>query len=342
MTKKLRTIGQILINAEGSQPAFSAPDRDPLTFLELVDFVGKTSSVMVGANIKRNDAVAIVLPNGPEAATAFLSVANCAIAAPLNPAYKFDEFVFYLKDLNAKLLLCSDANGFAAAAARSLDIPICLTNVSKTHKAGKFDLDLGENPAHPLSDAQPDDICLVLHTSGTTSRPKLVPLSHRNVTASAFNVSGSLGLSQTDVCLNVMPLFHIHGLIAAVLGSLSVGGSIYCSPGFNALKVYAWLIDAKPSWYTAVPTMHQAIVARAARNRDAVKTIKLRFARSSSSSLPPQVMADIESTFGCPVVEAYGMTEAAHQMTCNPIAPGSQKTRFGWCACGSRCRYHDK
>jgi len=122
-----------------------------------------------------------------------------------------------------------------------------------------------------------------------------------------------------------MPLFHTHGLIAAVLGSLSAGGSVYCSPGFNALKVYAWLIDAKPSWYTAVPTMHQAIVARAARNRDAVKVIKLRFARSSSSSLPPQVMADIESTFDCPVVEAYGMTEAANQMTCNPIASGSQK-----------------
>jgi acyl-CoA synthetase (AMP-forming)/AMP-acid ligase II len=325
MTTKFQTIGQIIINAEGSQPAFSAPDRDPMTFAELVDFVGKTSGALVSANIKKKDAVAIVLPNGPEAATAFISIANCATAAPLNPAYKFDEFVYYLKDLNAKLLLCSDPNGFAATAAQSLNIPVCLTSVSKTHKAGQFDLDLADGPAHPLSDAQPDDVCLVLHTSGTTSRPKLVPLSHRNVTASARNVADSLGLSQKDICLNVMPLFHIHGLIAAVLGSLSAGGSIYCSPGFNALKVYAWLIDAKSSWYTAVPTMHQAIVARAARNRDAVKAIKLRFARSSSSSLPPQVMADIESTFGCPVVEAYGMTEAAHQMTCNPIASGSQK-----------------
>ncbi|MFV2093017.1 MAG: AMP-binding protein, partial [Hyphomicrobiales bacterium] len=190
---------------------------------------------------------------------------------------------------------------------------------------GTFSLDLNDGPPQPLSAMHPDDICLVLHTSGTTSRPKLVPLSHRNVCASAHNVADSLALSKDDICLNVMPLFHIHGLIAAVLGSLCAGASIYCTPGFNALKMFAWLADARPTWYTAVPTMHQAIVARAARNIDIVKATNLRFVRSSSSSLPPQVMADVQSTFGCPVTEAYGMTEAAHQMTCNPLALGAQK-----------------
>ena len=122
-----------------------------------------------------------------------------------------------------------------------------------------------------------------------------------------------------------MPLFHIHGLIAAVLSSLAVGASIYCTPGFNALKVFAWLAGANPTWYTAVPTMHQAILARASRNKDIVAVANLRFVRSSSSSLPPQVMAELEDTFNCPVVEAYGMTEATHQMACNPLPPAARK-----------------
>lgn len=320
-----QTIGQVINQGTDAAIAFSAPDQTPLTYVELSEFVSKISGLLVATGVGSRDAVAIVLPNGPKAATAFLAVANCATAAPLNPAYKEDEFTYYLKDLNARMLLCADATGPAASAARGLGIPIAVVLAGPDHHAGAFDLDLPPGPPHALNVASPDDIALVLHTSGTTSRPKLVPLTHGNVCASGRNVATSLSLTPRDICLNVMPLFHIHGLIAAVLGSLSAGGSIYCTPGFNALKVYGWLEDAKPSWYTAVPTMHQAIVARAARNQNIVDASKLRFVRSSSSSLPPQVMADIEATFGCPVAEAYGMTEAAHQMTCNPIGKGEQK-----------------
>jgi oxalate---CoA ligase len=324
MTTRAQTIGEILARGAGDSPAFRAPDRPTLDYGGLCHFVEATSGALVAAGISTRDKVAIVLPNSPEAATAFLSVANCAIAAPLNPAYKQDEFDYYLQDLDAKLLLCSDADGPAATAAKGLGIPVALASVN-SDAAGVFDLDLPKGAAHPLSTAKPDDIALVLHTSGTTSRPKLVPLTHRNVSASGQNVAASLGLTSDDTCMNVMPLFHIHGLIAAVLGSLAAGGSIYCTPGFNALKVFAWLKDAAPSWYTAVPTMHQAIVARAARNADILAATKLKFVRSSSSSLPPQVLADIEATFGCPVAEAYGMTEAAHQMTCNPIGADRRK-----------------
>ncbi len=325
MTTRAQTIGEILAKGTPDRAAFRAPDRPVLDFAALVQFVEQTSGTLATAGIGRNDKIAIVLPNSPEAATAFLSAANCAIAAPLNPAYKQGEFDYYLQDLDAKMLLCSDADGPAAIAAKALGIPVGLIAVDAGKPAGVFALDLPKGTPLPLSAAKPDDIALVLHTSGTTSRPKLVPLTHRNVSASGQNVAASLGLTADDTCMNVMPLFHIHGLIAAVLGSLSAGGSIYCTPGFNALKVFAWLKDCKPSWYTAVPTMHQAIVARAARNADTLAEIKLKFVRSSSSSLPPQVMADIEATFGCPVAEAYGMTEAAHQMTCNPIGADKRK-----------------
>jgi len=184
---------------------------------------------------------------------------------------------------------------------------------------------ISRNEAATPRTSAPEDIALVLHTSGTTSRPKIVPLSQRNICASARNIQRSLALTESDRGLNVMPLFHIHGLIAAVLAPLSAGGSVFCTPGFNALKFFGWMEAARPTWYTAVPTMHQAILARARQNTVVIAANKLRFIRSSSSSLPPRVLAELEETFGCPVVEAYGMTEAAHQMACNPLPPGIRK-----------------
>ncbi len=147
----------------------------------------------------------------------------------------------------------------------------------------------------PFADAgaarpDPDDVALVLHTSGTTSRPKIVPLRQRNLAASARNIAATLALTPQDRCLVIMPLFHIHGLIGALLSSLHAGASVHCPPGFNALKFFAWLDQAEATWYTAVPTMHQTILARADRNADVIARRKLRLIRSSSASLPPQVM----------------------------------------------------
>jgi acyl-CoA synthetase (AMP-forming)/AMP-acid ligase II len=173
--------------------------------------------------------------------------------------------------------------------------------------------------------AGPDDVALALHTSGTTSRPKLVPLLQRNVLATARHVVETLALGPEDVCLNVMPLFHIHGLMAATLASLAAGGQVSCAPGFDALRFFAWLDEVGPTWYTAVPTMHQAILARAGRNRAILARARLRFVRSSSASLAPQVMAELERIFRAPVIEAYGMTEAAHQMASNPLPPRARR-----------------
>jgi acyl-CoA synthetase (AMP-forming)/AMP-acid ligase II len=170
-----------------------------------------------------------------------------------------------------------------------------------------------------------DDIALLLHTSGTTSRPKLVPLRHGNLCASAFNIAATLRLAEDDRGLNMMPLFHIHGLVAGLLAPLSVGGCVISSKGFSALKFFSWLAEARPTWYTAVPTMHQAILGRAARSADIVKNHPLRFIRSSSSSIPPQVIREIEDIFGCPLIESYGMTEASHQMASNPLPPGVRR-----------------
>ncbi|MBO0902768.1 acyl--CoA ligase [Jiella sonneratiae] len=317
-----------LLKAGGADdPAIGAPDRPFLSYRRLSELVEATVGTLNRLGIGRGDRVAIVLPNGPEMATAFVAVAAGASAAPLNPAYRAEELEFYLGDLGAKALILDEVGHEAAErVAAKLGIPVLRLSARPDAPAGAFTLSgepVGE-AARPGLSGEGDE-ALVLHTSGTTSRPKIVPLSLGNLAASARHIRSSLALAPGDRCLNVMPLFHIHGLIAAVLSSLSAGASVTCTPGFNALKFFQWLDDAAPSWYTAVPTMHQAILARAPRNLDSVARAELRFIRSSSSSLPPQVMAELEKTFDCPVIEAYGMTEASHQMTSNLLPPGARK-----------------
>ena len=274
-----------------------------------------------GLGVGRGDRVGIVMPNGPEMATAFLSVASAAAAAPLNPAYRHDEFEFYLGDLKAKALIVeAGSESPALEAAQKLGVGLITLRPEPVRGAGAFRFagDAGR-PPQSSGPAEAHDVALILHTSGTTSRPKIVPLTGANIWASAGNIAASLELSEADRALNVMPLFHIHGLIAGLAAPLSRGGSVFCTPGFNALRFFAEMEEAKPTWYTAVPTMHQAILTRAGRNKDVIARHPLRFIRSSSASLPPKVIGELEAAFGAPVIEAYGMTEAAHQMASNPL-----------------------
>ena len=322
------TVAGLLDAGAEDDPALAAPGRTTLTFAGLRAHVAAISRALNAAGVGRGDRVAIVLPNGPEMASAFLSVAAAASTAPLNPAYREEEFEFYLSDLSAKVLIVeagSETPALAAAEKRGLAVLELYPDVDGP--AGLFTLS-GEGPGGAPTRAglaEPGDEALVLHTSGTTSRPKIVPLSQANICASARNIRETLSLSPNDRCLNVMPLFHIHGLIAATLSSLGAGGSVFCAPGFNALRFFAGVEESQATWYTAVPTMHQAVLARAPRNSDIIARAKLRFIRSSSASLPPQVMADLEDTFGAPVIESYGMTEAAHQMASNLLPPAARK-----------------
>jgi acyl-CoA synthetase (AMP-forming)/AMP-acid ligase II/acyl carrier protein len=206
------------------------------------------------------------------------------------------------------------------------NIPILELNQKEDMPDGLFMLS-GKTHPSPWNPglAHQGDIALILHTSGTTARPKQVPLTHKNLVTSADNISSTLGLTPNDRCLNIMPLFHIHGLIAAVLASMKAGASTFCSPGFYATEFFKWMEMCHPTWYTAVPTMHQSILMRAAANEEIIQSNPLRFIRSSSASLPPVVMEELEKTFHTPVIEAYGMTEASHQMASNPLPPLQRK-----------------
>jgi oxalate---CoA ligase len=324
-----RTLKDLLASGRDDAVAIAAHEAPPLTYAGLRALIERTCATLNDLGIGLGDRVAIVLPNGPEMAAAFLCVASAATSAPLNPAYKQDEFEFYLQDLKAKaLILEAGSESPALRAAEKLGVALLTLIPERQVGAGAFELSgspLGA--AIRPGPAKPDDVALILHTSGTTSRPKIVPLHHANIWTSARNIAASLELSENDRALNVMPLFHIHGLIAGLSAPLSRGGAVFCTPGFNALKFFADMEEVKPTWYTAVPTMHQTILTRAGRHKEIIARHPLRFVRSSSSSLPPTVIGELEAAFKCPVIEAYGMTEATHQMASNPLngvrKPGS-------------------
>ena len=255
-----RTIRGLIAAGHDDAVAIAAHDAAPLTYAALRALIDRTVRSLNELGIGRGDRVAIVLPNGPEMATAFLCVASAAASAPLNPAYRQDEFEFYLEDLKARALIVeAGSESPAIRAAEKLGVGIITLAPEPNPQAGAFRLFGGdESAAARPGPAEACDIALILHTSGTTSRPKIVPLAHANIWTSARNIAASLELSAKDRALNVMPLFHIHGLIAGLCAPLSRGGAVFCTPGFNALKFFADMEEAKPTWYTAVPTMHQA------------------------------------------------------------------------------------
>ena len=319
------TLKDLLARGAADAIALSAPGRAPLSWRELRAQIEATLATLNGLGIGRNERVAIVLNNGPEMAACFMACASGVTSAPLNPAYRADEFEFYLSDLHAKALIVEhDSTSPAIAVAAKLGVRII--DLTPGVAAGSFTLAErgGSGAAAPAAQggfAQPGDESMVLHTSGTTSRPKIVPLSQANLCASAQNIGRTLQFSAADRGLNIMPLFHIHGLIAGVLAPLAAGSQVFCTPGFNALKFFGWMDECQPTWYTAVPTMHQAILSRAGKNAEVIARHPLRFIRSSSSSMPPQVIHELEEVFGAPLIESYGMTEACHQMASNPLPP---------------------
>lgn len=323
-------INDLLRNAAehySNAPALLSPRRSPMSYGRLWNHVQQVAGALHGLGIGPGDRIAVALPDGPEMASSFLAISAAATCAPLNPNYRTNEFEFYLSDLNPKaILLEAGADSPAAAVARSRGIRVIELVPQIDAEAGIFSL-VGI-PLHQISfpiSRHTDEVSLILHTSGTTSRPKMVPLTQANLCSSARNIAASLLLSAEDRCLNVMPLFHIHGLVGALLSSISAGSSVVCTSGYHSLHFFDWFEEFQPTWYTAVPTMHQAILARAAQKPGIHSRSRLRFIRSCSSALSPKLMAKLEDEFQVPVIEAYGMTEASHQMSINPLPPGIRK-----------------
>jgi oxalate---CoA ligase len=313
-----------LIAGDADHPALLAPGRPALSYGQLRANIGELAAQLNGFGLHRGDRIAIAMGNGPEIILAFFAAAMCGTAAPLNPKYKQDEFEFYYTDIHAKALI-SLPDSMPLAHAATTPAMAIISAMPRADGTLRFGCERGASAPQPAALAQPDDVAMILHTSGTTSRPKRVPIRHRNLAASASNIIATYGLSPADTALCVMPLFHIHGIVASMLSTLASGGTLVCPDGFSALEFWRWVETYHPTWYSAVPTMHQLLLARADRNQDVIRAHPFRFIRSSSAPLPPVVLERLETTFGAPVLEAYGMTEASHQMTSNPLPPRPHK-----------------
>ena len=303
--------------------AISVPGGAEVTYAEFGDEIERVAELLAGAGVQPGRAVSIVLPNSLEFMVVFLAVARAgAIAAPLNSAYTTDEFKFYMEDAEAQLAILPLGEHAAREAAAQLGVP---TIEASLDDSGRTLLSKGGDTLTARRDApapSPDDVALFLHTSGTTSRPKGVPLTHGNLAASIKNISDTYRLTPDDIAMVVMPLFHVHGLIGVSLSTLSTGGSLVVPPRFSASRFWGEQKESGATWYSAVPTIHQILLARA--DEDGAPHSSFRLIRSCSSALAPAVFEQLEARFGAPVLEAYGMTEASHQMSSNLLPPGDR------------------
>jgi acyl-CoA synthetase (AMP-forming)/AMP-acid ligase II len=338
------TVYQFLAKLAAFQPgsiAIRCKGRKDLDYSGLLAAVNYIRQTLHDLGLGRNDRIAILIPNGPEMALTLLGVMGCATCAPLNPKYTATEFEYYLADLKIRAIIARQGIRSAVRdVAEKLDIPLIELSVADQAGIGQIQLSVingskaGGSAGAPLGDhgdaVDAEDIALVLHTSGTTSRPKIVPLTQRNVCTSAWNIVETLHLTRHDCCLNIMPLFHIHGIMAGLLSPIMSGGSVICSPGFSDDPFFVsqflfWVQEMQPSWYTTVPSMHQAILGCTKKYPQLTDQCHLRFIRSSSASLAPRIMLALEEAFKAPVIESYGMTEASHQMASNPLPPALRK-----------------
>ena len=319
------TLRDVLAAGEDRRTALTAPDAGiELTYAQLREQVDGLAARMAELGIGPGERVAMALPSGPEAILMFLAAALSGTAAPLNPAYTEDEFRFYLADTRARVLVTLEDGAEAARKAAGTEVPVIA--ICRTGDGG-FRLEPAATVGEPRSLGNPaaEDIALVLHTSGTTSTPKRVPIRHRALAISARNIVETYQLAAEDVALCVMPLFHIHGLVASTLATLQSGGRIVVPERFNVMSFWNLVRSQKATWFSATGAMHQMLLNRAKQRNERHTDHQLRFIRSSSARLPEPVMADMENYFGVPVLEAYGMTEAAHQMASNPLPPAARK-----------------
>ena len=324
MSHPAETLNAIVAHSDPARPALIVPeDGEIVSYGQLADRVGHVAGCLALAGVRRGDRVAFTLPNGPDVVQILLAItALGAAAAPLNPAYTESEYAFYLTDIAPTLLLVPASRPAAAvAAARACHVEVLTTLAVVAEPPGLFVGDKQLTPVTGFAQGRPDDVGVVLHTSGTTSLPKQVPLAQRNLMASTRTIAAHYALGPSDVSFCVMPLFHVHGLVASTFSALAAGGSVIVPRRFTPRGFWVQAREHCATWLSAGPTLHQMILDRA---DDAGPPATMRFARSCSSALSPALMARAESGYGVAMLEAYGMTEASHQMASNPLPPGAR------------------
>ena len=313
--------------------------RRPLTFGRLQRFLAGFDVARFG--IAQGSRLCISLPNGPEAAVAFLVTSLYCTCAPINVALTAAELAFEFEDLPASACIAQrgEDNTILLAECVRLHVPL-LELVPSADVVGEFTLGpfATESGALPSAVSRElsarSDVALVLHTSGTTAKPKIVPLHHENLVVGALQIAACLQLDgQRSVNLNVMPLYHIHAISINLLASLVAGAQCVAAPGPQTGRMLTeWLsASPRPTWYSSVPTIHGLLLRSAeAMGLDAPGAIvhSLLFARSESSMLPLPIGRALERLFDLSVSQTYAMTESM-PIANNPVGPSRKLHSVG-------------
>ncbi len=317
------TLAHLLVDSASTAPAIIAESPAlTLTYQQVSDQTEQLAARMRGAGLQPGDIVALVLPNGPAFVIVVLALVRAGlVAAPLDPAYPTFELRTFLDDFQPRAVIADDTSSAAVLGAVATEVPVW--NVTMDISGVVNISQLGESARGVPDTPYAGDPALLLHTSGTTGLPKGVPLSHANVLLSALDIARHYALTAADRSLVVLPMHHGHGLIGATLSTLVSGGAVVVPPRFSASRFWAQFSKHGVTWFTAVPTIHEILLSRA--DRDGAPERGGRFSRSCSAELAPTVQQRVEQRFGAPVLDAYGMTETAHQVASNPLPPRQRK-----------------
>jgi acyl-CoA synthetase (AMP-forming)/AMP-acid ligase II/aryl carrier-like protein len=333
MTGRATTLSELLAEnsaSHGSAPALLDVSGAAVSHADLYRTAVDMRTQLLALGLEPGCRVGLVTPRGPEGLVAFLGVAGLGAAAPMNPASRLEEFEAAITLLKLDAMVCVQAGSKAVLAAQRAGVAAIegewsVANGAVWHLRACGQAHANAQPSSHALERAPGDIVLLMQTSGSTGKPKVVPISHANVLAAARGIVGAFDLRPGDRCLNVMPLFHVHGLLSAGVSSIAGGASVVCTPAFDAARLPAWLANTASTWFTASPTMHFAALDHAVRGGRAPRHPGLRFVRSSSAPLSSTKIAALEELYGAPLIETYGLTETASLITSNPLPPGCRK-----------------
>jgi acyl-CoA synthetase (AMP-forming)/AMP-acid ligase II len=307
--------------------ALLASGQPETSYGVLLNFLETINARLQALGIAADARVATMLPNAPETAVMLLALCTHATAIPLNPDEPSITIGKLLQSCRANYIVLPER--FAPElleAVRQTDVSVLVLKRPPNAAAGVFEISLADDASTgiPAAHYPKKQAALILHTSGSTNVPKRVPLSAENLLSAAWNVARSLALGETDLCLNMMPMFHIGALVDLLLAPLYSGGAVVFAPAISAATFFKITAAYRPTWFQAVPTVLREILN--APQHDISEAITgMRFIRVVSQPLPERLRQDFEARFSVPLVPIYGMTETAGVITSTPLEATQRK-----------------
>lgn len=312
---------------DGERIFLSSPDDGAdVTYADFYREAASLARHLAGRGLAKGERVVVAANNGFNWVVAFWGVLLAGgVAVPLNPRFKPAEAAGLIEQSAAKFCI-ADGEGANLLPADwgAPGTKRYRTAIAKQEELLITAIPTGEpvKPGGGIRRPWGGDEAVLLFTSGSTGVAKGVVLTHGNLLAAAANIRDGHGLTAADVALGILPFFHANGLIIVQVTTLFIAGRLVVPRRFSANRFWEWANRYQATWFSAVPTILSILLSPQHRG---TAPPSLRFARSASAALPVAVMEEFEQVYGVPVIEAYGLSEAASQVTTNPLPPGTRK-----------------